>query len=276
MGTQKTRLILLFISMFVMCLILANLSCAEIDTETIVGMWLFDEGKENKAKDSSGRENDGKLMEGVKWVDGKSGKALEFDGVDDYVSFGDTEELSGGIGKKLTVVVWFNPSALSSLSPLVTKYLSAGEKDWGLLVSNTQLRLGYETGGNNWEMDTPLLGGTVAINTWYHGAFVLNGTDVKMYLNGEEVGTATIPTETPDTTASVEVGGTSYRGDYFKGIIDEVGIFNAALTQEDIEFIMEAGLENILSGSAVGFLGKLASTWGGIKSNNKTWLDRQN
>ncbi|MFC1717931.1 LamG domain-containing protein [Candidatus Poribacteria bacterium] len=266
MKSTKARLILLCISTFAISLIFTNLSHAEVDPESVVGMWLLDEGKDATAEDSSGKENDGALMGEPEWVEGQFGTALKFDGIDDYVSFADTDDLSGGIEKKMTVVAWFNPSASGSLCPVVTKYLSAGEKDWGLLVSNTQLRFGYETGGNNWEMDTPLRGGTIALNTWYHGAFVLDGTDLKMYLDGEEVGAATLPTETPNSMAKVEIGGTSYRGDYFNGIIDEVGVLNVALTQEDIQNIMERGLESVVGGIAIEPLSRLSITWASIKS----------
>ena len=53
----------------------------------LVGAWHFDEGQGNIAHDSSGNNNHGTIY-GAKWVDGKFGKALEFDGVDDYVEIG--------------------------------------------------------------------------------------------------------------------------------------------------------------------------------------------
>ena len=58
--------------------VLAASSYAKIDPETCVGMWLFDEGNGDIAKDSSGNENDGTLVGDPKWVDGKFGSALEF------------------------------------------------------------------------------------------------------------------------------------------------------------------------------------------------------
>ena len=98
MKTTKARLVLVYISTFLIGLMFTSLGYAEIDPESVVGMWLLDEGKETTAKDSSGEENDGTLMEGPKWVNGKFGAALEFDGTDDYVSAGDTDGLSGGAG----------------------------------------------------------------------------------------------------------------------------------------------------------------------------------
>ena len=65
----------------VMCfsLIAVHISTAEIDFESAVGIWLFDEGKGGVAGDSSGEGNDGEVVK-APWVDGKFGKALDFDG----------------------------------------------------------------------------------------------------------------------------------------------------------------------------------------------------
>jgi len=57
-----------------------NICSGKIDPESVVGMWLLDEGKGDTAKDSSGSGNDGTLANNPKWVEGKSGKALEFNG----------------------------------------------------------------------------------------------------------------------------------------------------------------------------------------------------
>ena len=64
---------------------LAVSSYGKIDLKTIAAIWLFDEGSGQTAKDSSGNENHGELMNGVEWIDCVFGKALELDGQDDYV-----------------------------------------------------------------------------------------------------------------------------------------------------------------------------------------------
>ena len=56
-----------------------NQAQAAITKKDIVAVWLFDDGSGNTLKDSSGNGNDGKLVEGPTWVDGKFGKALKFD-----------------------------------------------------------------------------------------------------------------------------------------------------------------------------------------------------
>lgn len=76
-------LILAFISSILVS-IFAVQSPGQINPETVAGMWLFEDGDGETAKDSSGLGNDGTIF-GPEWVDGKIGKALKFDGADDYV-----------------------------------------------------------------------------------------------------------------------------------------------------------------------------------------------
>jgi len=86
--------------------ILINQSYAKIDPASIVGLWLFDEGSGNKAKDSSGNGNDG-TINGAKWVDGriKRNKALEFDGSSNYV----LADIKGTVPQSLSLEAWIYP-----------------------------------------------------------------------------------------------------------------------------------------------------------------------
>ena len=95
----------------VICVILSGIittsSSARIDPELAVGIWLFNEGTGITAKDSSANHNDGTLENGPKWIEGELGKALEFDGKDNYVQVPDTDSLD--ITDKITVVGWVHP-----------------------------------------------------------------------------------------------------------------------------------------------------------------------
>ena len=66
---------------------------AKIAPEHIAGMWLFDEGEDDITEDSSGNGNNGNLINGPQWTDGKFGKALEFDGAATYVNCGNGASL---------------------------------------------------------------------------------------------------------------------------------------------------------------------------------------
>ena len=102
------------------CLIawtLSQICSSEIDPETAVGVWLFDEGAGKTTKDASGKGHDG-TINGAKWKDGKIGKALEFDGAQ-WVSIDSTPELQ--LGEELTMMAWFYATDISTWRQLIAK-----------------------------------------------------------------------------------------------------------------------------------------------------------
>ena len=99
---MKIRVSQIALVFMVFGLIFTSQSIAEIDSATITGMWLFDDGKGKVAKDSSGNGLDAKLIDGPEWVDGVFGKALEFDGASAYVEIPAHENPSEAI----TVSIW--------------------------------------------------------------------------------------------------------------------------------------------------------------------------
>jgi len=159
------------------------------------------------------------------------------------------------------LLAWFKTTKIEGTdnTPIITKYLDASQKDWGLTVDTGKLKFAYETAvAVDFEVNAPSMGGVVELDKWYHGAFALDGTNVKVYLDGAEVASAEMPAETPNTNVNVNIGSVVYRNNYFRGIIDEVGVFNATLSKEDISDIMTNGLESVL---AVSSNGKLPITW---------------
>lgn len=102
MKVIKARITIICMSLIVMGLLPIMPNNAEIDPESIVGAWLFDEGRGDITEDFSGNGNDGKIV-GAKWVQGKFGRALEFDGKDDWV-----EVPMIGTFDEITITAWVN------------------------------------------------------------------------------------------------------------------------------------------------------------------------
>lgn len=75
---------------------------AEIDIENVVGAWLFDEGKGTVAEDLSGNELNGTLEGKLNWVNGKFGKALEFNGTDAFIEIPAHENPR----EQITISIW--------------------------------------------------------------------------------------------------------------------------------------------------------------------------
>ena len=243
--------------------ILPQAGIAEVDPETAVGVWLFDEGGGNTTKDSSGNDHDGEIN-GAKWKDGKFGKALEFDG-GQWVSIESTPELQAG--EELTMMAWFFATDIG---------------DWRQLIAKSDeylLRIDPPGEGNNmsafvkpggsWEPRAS--GGVPDEDTWIHFAATYdsnaNNEQLVVYVNGEQAGVSTRPGDIAVTGNAVEIGRWG-GGSYFVGIIDEAAIFNAVLSEDDLKTIMEHGLSDTLGGLAtVAPINKLTTTWATLKAN---------
>jgi len=103
-ASMKVRLAIVCFSLFIAGL--TGQSLAAIDPATIEGLWLFEDGGGNTAKDSSGNGLNGELFDGPAWVAGKFGGGLEFDGVGSYVMIPDHANPNDAI----TITAWVKSS----------------------------------------------------------------------------------------------------------------------------------------------------------------------
>ena len=253
-------LALVCVSLIFTSLIFTSSSDAKIDPETIVGMWFFDENTGEVAKDTSNNGNDGKLMNGPKWVDGKFGKALEFDGQDDYVDMGDAEILKPTAD--VTFVVWVywiggNYVLASGGQTSSTGYAITYNPD------TSQIWFGASTSkqaGNTGYVKAP------SSKVWHHlaGSYSDSTGELIAYVDGKEYAAAKASGNALENKwPSLHIGKPNNTDAYYiQGIIDEVAIFNVALTEDDINAIMTKGLEGA---AAVSPADKLATAWGVIK-----------
>ncbi len=250
-----------FYTFLLISLIPVGQSLAEFDVEDCVGMWLLDDASGDVAEDSSGNENDGILMNDPKWVKGRIGQALELDGQDDWINMGDDPILkpSGDV----TFVVWYywidgnyvlaSGGQTSSTGYAITHQPNDDTIWFGVNTSERAASTGYIPGTSR--------------EDWHHLAGSYSDDEGKLtaYIDGK-------PVETADAVAKANVNQwpelhigkpNNVENYYMQGIIDEVAIFNVALTQTDINAIMTRGLEEALSVSASY---KLTTKWGDIKN----------
>lgn len=108
-------------------------NAAAIDSSNIMGMWLFNEGNGNTAEDSSGNGNDGKIH-GAKWVDGKFGKALEFDGTDDWVEVAHSNTLGFTKGTSFTITVHFKGTKVVRNNSVMARFQTVSTTMYTIIV----------------------------------------------------------------------------------------------------------------------------------------------
>ncbi len=167
--------------------------------------------------------------------------AAAFDGVDDYVAIPSNPALNtGGPYNAKTVELWFRASA-----PLTGTQVLYEQGGWtnglNIFLNDNQLTVGVWAGGAGQWIST-----TVTTDTVYHVALVFSGTaqSVTGYLNSVNFGSASTSfTEIPTQTGQIAIGaisdGTRYSNaisstaaltDHFSGVIDEVALYNTALS----------------------------------------------
>lgn len=230
---QKNFLIIKSNRKFVYFLLLFLILCPFIVkadmTTGLVGYWNFNEGSGTTANDSSGSGNNATLMNGPTWTTGRVGQGLNFDGVNDYVSKTNPSwNFVGNPTKSFTVSAWFNPRTCVDLSGIAL----ANEGGW-----SAHLRLSARP--SLWIIQlipgtTHADGGSCLTSQWQHVTGVYNASETKLYLyyNGI-LGDSKVLTDinTSNLTDGLNVG---YTQSYFDGIIDEVRVYNRALSASDI------------------------------------------
>jgi hypothetical protein len=225
-------------------------SIAEAD---LVGLWRLDETSGTIAHDASGNGHDGTLIGDPKWAPGKIGGALDFDGEDDLVELGAFDVVGSGI----TLAGWIHPESFAiNDGRVITKANEWGENDhWWMLSTiasggETRLRFRLKTEG---QTTTTLVASSGALVTdeWQHATATWDGSTMRLYLNGEEVGnvakTGAAVATNPDVSAAIGSQPSDafapttpdHVEKYFDGLIDDVRLYNEALTAERLQGIME-------------------------------------
>jgi len=224
----------------------------------------MDEASGLKAYDESAYKNNGSCynMGGYtgasrcNWVDGKSGKGIEFDGVNDYAQILDSTSLNFGTGD-FAVEFWFNANSLNKVHTRLGEFVSkwSGEGDaWGWGVGydwngdhNNQLFFQIYGGGTSYKVIST--DSSFSTGTWYHVVAVrTNVNDLLLFVNGILqdtsliLGTTTtgnVSSTTPVTLGTFNSFATS---DYvFNGTLDEVGLYSRALSASEVLARYNAG-----------------------------------
>jgi hypothetical protein len=207
--------------LFSASLVTAYSSVASAALPNTVSRWAAD-GNALDSVDS----NNGTLINGVTFGTGQFGQAFSLNVTNQYVDIPDSNSLD--ITNALTISAWINPTTVTS-SRIVDK-ITVGVTDGYLLdILGGSLRM---IAGSRL-----LSGGTVATNTFQNVAGVYAGQFMRLYINGVQVASndfgsiAPIPTNNRSLKIGVDSTG---NGNLFSGLIDEVNIFNRALSASEI------------------------------------------
>lgn len=187
------------------------------------GYWDFNEGSGNKINNKTDNLNKGTIY-GANWVNGKKGKALQFDGVDDYIEIPHSNMLN--LSKGMTIAAWVKYDSLCGKSvPIVQK-----DNSYGLKLQNSH-PIGFIWG--DYEYHTAKT--SLQPNTWYHLAATYDGKKHRIYVNGViENETESNLSLIPSDKKPLHIGKGTY-GCNFNGVIDDIYIYRKALSINELK-----------------------------------------
>ena len=231
-----------------------------LGTDGLVGAWLMDDGKGDSVMDSSGNGLDGKITQGgPEWVDGKFEGAMEFGGAD-MVTVEDDKALDLA---EFTIAAWVNIPKISGAWQIIASKENRNPtgRNYGLFgnINSGVIHYSFTTnaGWKSFDAKTAVTDGE-----WHHVAGTYDGSDFKLYLDGG-VDAQVSPGTDPDTHDNfLFIGGCDIGGYWMTGAIDEVVLYNRALSEQEINELMEDGMSVTLD---VQPGGKLVTTWSHIK-----------
>ena len=243
---------------------------ARINFDSAMAIWLFDEGSGDEIKDFTGNGNDGELNDGVKWVNGKFGTALMFDGQTGHVEINNPVNL---IEPDFTITVWVNPGDTQAKAhcDILSNHGEPPRAGYCIEQHGNETNKFYTdfSDGDAWQTGWGIDGAPLTqleAGVWQHFAVVRKGTTLTHYLNGKETGFIAGITDAPVNASpkNLMISNFGWRTieRQFNGILDELAIFNEALNPEDIQDIMRGGFSMI---TTVSSKGKLLYTWANLK-----------
>ena len=192
----------------------------------------FDEINGNRVIDHSQYRNHGTLVGNPQWVNGKLGKALKFNGVSDWVEVPHNNSLT--VDRNVTVMAWIHTS----------RHRGPGGVQWQGILAKSNLPRSYslytDAAGPLHLSVGNFVGGAsrtkVALNTWQHVVAQVDDGWHRYWINGKNAGNLQFNARLPGPadTKSVLIGRTHEGSREFLGLIDEVKIYNRALSEDEI------------------------------------------
>jgi len=216
----------------------------------LIGYWPMNEGQGETLYDKSGNGNTGIASGTPAWVDGKFGRALYFDGNNDSVDLGNLNYISTGIAGEYSVSLWIKFDAIGQT------FFFGDETDGNQGVMMQTDASGY--------LQTYLSGYyisnfQVTTGRWYHIVQTQAGSNnIKLYVDGAYIYTY--------QTTHIETGFNTHLGCFYlassfscmrflTGAIDDVRVYNRALSAQEISRMYQAGSSKRASVNTTGLIG---------------------
>lgn len=248
--------------------------CASSSYE-IVAWW----DAEGDADDIIGIHH-GILRNGVTFAGGKVGRAFSFDGVDDYVEVPHHERLN--TGEQLTIEGWIKPFSMGHGRPFLQKRTATNIG--GFTFETTHSDKGQPANGLQfaiWIGGTPYLlqtaANVISVNSWHHVAATYDGINMRIFVDGMEKASFAVSGAIDPTDAPVVMGLNVTNPSFvYHGLIDEMTLYNRALSAQEIAAIYNAGMKGKCPFYQYGLTVTITGTGEGRVSSNPEGINCRN
>ena len=206
---------------------------------SLVAAYGFDEGTGSSVTDLSGKGNVGTLA-GTTWSStGRFGKSLSFNGSSSRVTIKDSPSLD--VSGAMTLAAWVYPTVAMTGNQVVIVKERPGSNAYHLHASGAtsgRVLTGiFTTTPNQLWSAAP-----IAANRWTHLAATYDGAMQRLFVNGVQVASRAQRGAIATSGNPLRIGADGVRGEYFRGRIDEVRIYNRALSSTEIQAIMNTAV----------------------------------
>jgi glucose/arabinose dehydrogenase/chitodextrinase len=196
-------------------------------TTGLVAAYAFNEGTGASFADASGNGNGGTIGAATWTTLGKNGGALSFNGTTARATVPDSSSLD--LTTAMTLEAWVHPTSTGGWRDVIYK----GPDDIYYLEASSDT--GPPATGGTFTA-SPLYGTTsLPLNAWSHLAATYDGAAIRIFVNGVQVASKAQTGSIATSTGALTIGGDAVYGQYFAGRIDDIRIYNTALTQAQIQ-----------------------------------------
>ncbi|MAF09642.1 hypothetical protein CMK11_04255 [Candidatus Poribacteria bacterium] len=249
---------------FVVLVVATALATPYATRAEIIGAWLFDEGSGATTEDATGQQADGDLIGGADWDTGRFGGGILFDGSTGHVEIPDPDQVL--ITPQMTAMAWVRFESVAGNHSILEQYDWAGDLGAYAFRSNGAALQCYVI----WGVDAPVAqGGALEVDVWTHCAFSYDADMLRIYQDGEQVGELAIANG--DLNPSLKSLSVGVRGDtkdvhWMAGAMDEVALFDTALSEDEISAIATTDASLAATVLAVDAKAKAAVVWATLRS----------
>lgn len=199
-------------------------------TNNLVGAWAFEESNGDTVLDASPQRNTGTIQGASRTSNGRYGRGVSFDGQDDWITVADDSSLD--LTNGMTLEAWVKPDTLANSWRTILIKEQTQNLAYAMYAGTDA---GLPSGHVYTDSDKGLSGPTaLPLGQWSHVATTFDGSTLRLYVDGAQVSTMAVTGPITVSGGALRMGGNAVWAEWFDGTLDEVRVYNRALSGAEI------------------------------------------